>query len=1214
MGIETVGALLVKVIVGTLAAVTVGAITQKLTQKKAPKPEPSKREARLLVRSATSPRRVIYGTSGRISGYLAYATVTGSQKNVLHLIVAVAGHECEAVDEYFLNDERVGEMDADGNVTAGKFAGKARFVAHLGTDSQTPHADLVSEVADWTDDHAGKGVCWIWVRLNFAGAENVFTAGIPTPRFVIRGKKDILDTRTSTTSWTNNAALCCFDMIRGDHAFAASSTELDYAYIDAQANISDEWAPGQIEWQIVSIVAVGSTGVNVWVSAPNFSTHSLRAKTSTREGSYVQLASITGSSPDINGVWEVIWADASAMFQLSATVSTVGTPGDAQHVTRRYTCDGNYLRDEKLRSVLEGMLTSCAGTAAPHKGKWRVHVGAAGTVTRADFTESDITGAFSLQPKPGRDSLFNSVRGTFVDPDRSWTEKEFPEVTNATYVTQDNEKKLWRDVSFPFTICRFTAQRLARIELDKSRTSFSFQVPVKKSALDVAYWDVVSWNLPFIGISSEEFRVLDWSIQPDGRIALSLQSDSAFSYDDIPSTIFPGFASVVVSTPDVGSVAPPTGVFAESGGDDHLIIGTDGSVLSLAHLHWTSSLDAYVVRYEGEHKRSSESLYTAGALATDEETTMVFGPLEDLESYDFRMRAVNQLSAKSVWVSVLNHVVIGKTERPADVSVMVASARVDGFIDFSWEEVPDVDVRSGGGGDEIRYQTGGSITWESGTPIHTDRLHDSPQLIEFKLVEGAVSFGIKAVDSSGNYSLNQFEDANVSVVHPQNVDAPSGVTAVSGNTTYLIKQDGTVVPRVRLTWNDPDHPSAEGIGIQQKRDSEGTWSQVAVVELGEQRIYLSDVVEGEDYSFRVRSRAARGYFSSYETVLAHTVAGKTAPPSDPTSLSVNTLSGGIREYRWTMPSPLDRDIAGYLLRYKSGSGHAWAALDGQLGDEGTGLIPASPYESTLLSAGAYSFGVAAQDTSGNVSANPVVVDATLGEPPIEGALVQEDFLRTGWPGVKASCTVDGDMKLVADASASNQWQNMTTWDTRDSWKWASVKDWEYRHETAGASALVDIGFEATFTPLLGLTAVNANVSTAFNYRSSGGAYSGWVNDPGPITAQYIRVRAGAITVDATKAAYISQALFICAADAVEETLADVSTIDHLTSSRAGDFRVPINETYNLITGVQLAFQNTGPGWTWEIIDKDPSLGPRLRVYNSAGADANAVVDINVKGL
>lgn len=190
-----------------------------------------------VIRSPISAHRVIYGAM-RVGGVIAYATTGGSGNINLHMLVVFASHECEAVQTIWLDDYELPALGAGGWVTSGRYANKVRVKIHLGSPDQVADADLLAEVPEWTEEHRLRGRAYAYVKMVFD--QDKFPTGIPDPRFLVKGKKDIYDPRSDTSGWTANWALCVADFIKSDYGVAAEDDELDEDNIIEQANICDE--------------------------------------------------------------------------------------------------------------------------------------------------------------------------------------------------------------------------------------------------------------------------------------------------------------------------------------------------------------------------------------------------------------------------------------------------------------------------------------------------------------------------------------------------------------------------------------------------------------------------------------------------------------------------------------------------------------------------------------------------------------------------------------------------------------------------------------------------------------------------------------------------------------------------------------------------------------------------------------------------------------
>ena len=191
-------------------------------------------------RSPLAPHQIIYGRT-RVGGNIVYMEGTNDNK-YLHVVVAIAGHEIDAIEKYYFNDEEV-VINGSGNVTAGTYANKVRIKSKLGTDNQTAFTELVSESASlWTSNHRLRGRAAVYIRLEYD--KDKFANGMPNFSFQVRGKK-VYDPRTETTVWSANPALCIADYLTNTRygLGCVYANEIDEAALIAAANVCDEDVP-----------------------------------------------------------------------------------------------------------------------------------------------------------------------------------------------------------------------------------------------------------------------------------------------------------------------------------------------------------------------------------------------------------------------------------------------------------------------------------------------------------------------------------------------------------------------------------------------------------------------------------------------------------------------------------------------------------------------------------------------------------------------------------------------------------------------------------------------------------------------------------------------------------------------------------------------------------------------------------------------------------
>jgi hypothetical protein len=192
-----------------------------------------------LVRNPISARTIVYGKC-RVSGTIVYLSTTGTKNEYLHIVLTLAGHEVEAIDEVYFNDELVPLVS---NTPTGFYAGVARVNKKRGVPGDTADADLIADTASltdgkWTSDHKLSGIAYLYVRLTWDAEK--FPSGIPNISAVIRGKK-VLDPRTATTAYSANAALCLRDYLTDTSlGMGMTAAEVDDTAFGVAATICEE--------------------------------------------------------------------------------------------------------------------------------------------------------------------------------------------------------------------------------------------------------------------------------------------------------------------------------------------------------------------------------------------------------------------------------------------------------------------------------------------------------------------------------------------------------------------------------------------------------------------------------------------------------------------------------------------------------------------------------------------------------------------------------------------------------------------------------------------------------------------------------------------------------------------------------------------------------------------------------------------------------------
>lgn len=450
---------------------------------------------------------------------------------------------------------------------------------------------------------------------------------------------------------------------------------------------------------------------------------------------------------------------------LSGTAITRTNTGSGVHsIDRssevRYALHGPVESSDVPKIIIEGMLTSCAGKLMNPGGIWTLYAGSYRTPT-ITLDENDLDGPIRVVTRLSKRELCNGVKGVFVDPVNDWQPTDFPAVTNSTYTTEDNEERLWRDVELPFTISSSMAQRLSKIELERTRQQISTSWPCKLTALRAQVGDVVNLTNTRFGWSSKPFEIGDFRFvvrnendAPRLGLDITLRETASGVYDWNSGEETQVDLAPDTSLPDPFDIEVIAGLSVASG-TSHLLLMKDGTVTSRAFVSWTSVTDEYVrsggfveVQYRKTTSRTLDWEKAANVPGTESGTYIL--DVEDGKTYLFRARAVNNLGVRSGWGSPISHTIVGKTEPPPDVDSFEVVRLGDGTRKYAWTYLnPPLDL----GGFIIRYKSGTGHVWADLSPLHTGLLIASP-FESNALAAGTYTLGIKAVDTSGNESLN----------------------------------------------------------------------------------------------------------------------------------------------------------------------------------------------------------------------------------------------------------------------------------------------------------------------------------------------------------------------------------------------------------------------------------------------------------------------------
>lgn len=697
-----------------------------------------------VVRSNIEVRRLVYGEV-MTSGPLVFAGASGASNDTLDLVIVLAPHRVHAIGQVFLNDEAIGDLDGNGNVTTGRFAGYVQVTKVLGNQTAADAGLMARHPSKWTAAHVGYGCAYIIVTLTYS--RDVFPNGIPNVKAIVQGRL-VWDPRTAQFGYSNNWALVVRDYLTtsfADGGLAATSDEIDDTAIIAAANVCDERVD-MAAYEATATADAATDLLTYTVDEPRIATGD--AVTVSTDGMLPAPLAILTTYYAIRVTARTVrlattYANAIAGTAIDLTASGNGTHRLAHVSQARYTFNGTVDLSRRPLDVLRALMTAAAGVLTYPQGKFTLCAGAY-TVPVETFTPSHLRGEVDLLAAPPRRELFNAVRGTFTDPAQQWQPADFPPVRNAVYVTQDGNEEVFRDIELPYTTDVVRAQRIAKIHLEQSRQGITVVLPMTYAAFSVALWETVMLTYAAFGWSGKVFRVTGWRLADDGLgVDLTLREEASAAYDWAA-----GEATVRDPAPDTNLPSPFAVAAPGAPAVTEELYETTGSagVKARALMTWTAVPDPFVVRYEAQFKTDNDPQDAWAALAS---VSLTSARVEDVTpgTYDFRVRAINGIGVRSDWSPTTTVEVRGLTAPPADVSGLsvIASA---GFALASWTRSADLDVRIGGQV-VIRHSpmTSGAA-WENGVILETFAGDSATGLVP--LITG--TYMAKFVDSAGAYS------------------------------------------------------------------------------------------------------------------------------------------------------------------------------------------------------------------------------------------------------------------------------------------------------------------------------------------------------------------------------------------------------------------------------------------------------------------------------
>ncbi len=761
---------------------------------------------KIASRTATAPRQIIYGKA-RVGGTITHIETSGTDNYKLSMIVVLAGHEVEGLEDVLINDEILTTVSSGGFQYAtnskfvnadneNKFGVQSSLLRYVFVDgSQTTANSTVVNNTSLTSSDKFIGMSYMLIEM--VVDSEAFGGGIPPMAFVVKGKK-VYDPRTSSTAWSDNPALCVRDYITDTtYGLKATSSEvLDTTALGGFSSAANTCDSGN---------TIGTATVNGAIS----SSTTVTVDTSSTLTLIDVGQTVTGTG--ISGTVKVV-----RRRGLVITLSSAQTIADGVTLTfteELYTANGITNMSASGSDVIEGLLSSCAGKLSYIDGKFVMFAGASVTPDMT-ITDDNLLAPISIATKQSSGESFNTVKAVYVDANNNYIATDSPVYTDSTFLSNDtptgessaNYRKSL-EIQLPFTDTTTMAQRLQRTALLHTRKEVSLSVLCNIAYMQLQPFDWVYLTNERLGYTNKTFEVLSTNlevIESDDVPVLATR----LALKEIDSSVY-AFASSSYTSPIDEGTSVSTGSFSVTAPTGLSVSATLINTGYDLQVQWTNNPDDLIQGTEILYGTSSGT-YIGSLIAGKGKTKEIIPNVKANSVYYIVARhfsANNVFSANTSEVNINTSSGTGIATPSAPTSLSATTGKPLS-IGLSWVNPSNTDLRD----IKIYRATSSGFTPNDGTNLVRTiaGVPSATQKVSFGIDDGlsdsttyyfkvkAVSFFDK-VSSASSQAAGSFTKVEATDIVIPNF---SGYFHVEGNTTTALSDSAFNTAHGRLPFDD----------------------------------------------------------------------------------------------------------------------------------------------------------------------------------------------------------------------------------------------------------------------------------------------------------------------------------------------------------------------------------------------------------------------------
>lgn len=444
---------------------------------------------------STASQRVIFGQIRTGGVYMIPFITTGTKGDYGHIVMALSGHELTAITDIYFDNQAISS-------------------ASIGAVTGSSSDGLVS---------SGRYANVAWIRR-------------------------YLGTSTQTVDFILNAA--------DPTAFSSNFRLRGWGYLAVQLKYNTN-----VYTSVPQITAVmqgaklydprldstnGGTGTQRYTD-PTTWTYSTNPALCT---AWYLMSALGG---EYDAATEIDWSLVAAAANICDTL--VNVPTGTQ---KRYTCNGLLLVTERFEDNLQKCIDSMMGRITWRGGKWRMYAGA-WTTPIETLDRSDFMGAINFESvQPRAEGRWNGARAYYVDPDRNYQRVEcYPRVSPSFY-TADGSERIWVELEQPLCNNEFEAQRKAEFILRQSRNGIRIVGKLGPKWQRLSLWETVYINWTEVGFNNKTFRVVNYTMNPDGSVDVIFSEEASTDWTDLASGEYNSVSIAAFTTTTPKPEAPAT--------------------------------------------------------------------------------------------------------------------------------------------------------------------------------------------------------------------------------------------------------------------------------------------------------------------------------------------------------------------------------------------------------------------------------------------------------------------------------------------------------------------------------------------------------------------------------------------------------------------------------------------------------------------------------